>query len=321
MRDPGNNVTYLHSDHLGSTSATSGANPGFQVYFPFGSPRAGNLPTDYGFTGQKLDASDGLMYYGARYYDAALGRFISADTIVPNAGNPQSLNRYAYVLNNPIRLVDPSGHCPIDDEPQRCGIKPSEDDGVTPPPPPPGCRSDNACSSGSDPSNDPNKRVGRIVDGLRKSFRQPADVRSYSIGAGEFENFFTLGVDIILNWETNEVGVFTFGASSPNGLMTPQLDILSVQKGKVFGLNTVTDYSGPFVVDGASIGPPELPLTLTGNAFSTKDASVFGFMGGETLGFPFVEFHSYEANYSPLFHEQVPREVMILIWLLDKLIP
>jgi len=56
-------VTYLHSDHLGSTSATSGANPGFQVYFPFGSPRAGNLPTDYGFTGQKLDASDGLMYY------------------------------------------------------------------------------------------------------------------------------------------------------------------------------------------------------------------------------------------------------------------
>lgn len=51
------------------------------------------------------------MYYGARYYDAQLGRFISADTIVPGAGNPQSLNRYTYALNNPLRYKDPSGHC------------------------------------------------------------------------------------------------------------------------------------------------------------------------------------------------------------------
>jgi len=111
MRDT-NGVTYLHSDHLGSTSATSGANTGTQVYFPFGGIRAGSVATDFGFTGQKLDASDGLMYYGARYYDAALGRFISADTIVPSAGNPQSLNRYAYGLNNPVKYTDPSGHCP-----------------------------------------------------------------------------------------------------------------------------------------------------------------------------------------------------------------
>lgn len=59
-----------------------------------------------------MDASDGLLYYGARYYDAQLGRFISADTIVPSAGNPQSLNRYSYALNNPVRYTDPSGHCP-----------------------------------------------------------------------------------------------------------------------------------------------------------------------------------------------------------------
>jgi len=50
------------------------------------------------------------MYYGARYYDATLGRFVSADTVVPNAGNPQSLNRYAYTLNNPVRYTDPTGH-------------------------------------------------------------------------------------------------------------------------------------------------------------------------------------------------------------------
>ncbi len=128
----GSNVTYLHSDHpfaplragsstplrtsLGSTSATSGASAGTQVYYPYGGVRSGMLPTDYGFTGQKLDASVGLMYYGSRYYDAALGRFISADTISPNPFNLQSLNRYSYVLNNPVRYVDPSGHCPTAEE-------------------------------------------------------------------------------------------------------------------------------------------------------------------------------------------------------------
>ncbi|MFP4345125.1 MAG: RHS repeat-associated core domain-containing protein, partial [Anaerolineales bacterium] len=48
----------------------------------------------------------------ARYYDPALGRFISADTIVPDPANPQSLNRYAYVYNNPLKYTDPSGHAP-----------------------------------------------------------------------------------------------------------------------------------------------------------------------------------------------------------------
>ena len=51
----------------------------------------------------------GLMDYGARFYDLALGRFASADSIVPEPGNPQALNRYAYVLGNPLRYVDPSG--------------------------------------------------------------------------------------------------------------------------------------------------------------------------------------------------------------------
>ena len=53
----------------------------------------------------------GLYYYGARYYDPTLGRFIQPDSIVPEPGNPQSLNRYAYVNNNPLRYTDPSGYC------------------------------------------------------------------------------------------------------------------------------------------------------------------------------------------------------------------
>jgi len=111
-------VTYIHGDHpslwlragLGSTSVTSGAQSGNIKYFPCGATRSGAVSTAYKFTGQRLDDSTGLYYYGARYYDAALGRFIQADTIVPAPGNPQALNRYSYTLNNPLKYVDDSGH-------------------------------------------------------------------------------------------------------------------------------------------------------------------------------------------------------------------
>ncbi len=73
------------------------------------------LPTDYGFTGQRFEATTGYIYdYGARYYDEYIGRFISADSIVPGAGNPQALNRYSYAFNSPLKYTDPSGHCPED---------------------------------------------------------------------------------------------------------------------------------------------------------------------------------------------------------------
>jgi RHS repeat-associated protein len=84
-----------------------------QGYYPYGETRyaAGTLPTDFGFTGQRNDATIGLYDYHARWYDPTLGRFISADTIVPDPGTPQDFNRYAYVSNNPLRYTDPSGHC------------------------------------------------------------------------------------------------------------------------------------------------------------------------------------------------------------------
>ncbi|MEW6033452.1 MAG: RHS repeat-associated core domain-containing protein [Chloroflexota bacterium] len=80
-------------------------------YFPYGSTRSssGALGTDRKFTSQRLDLS-GLYYYGARYYDPQVGRFVSPDTIVPDPANPQALNRYTYVYNNPLKYTDPSGH-------------------------------------------------------------------------------------------------------------------------------------------------------------------------------------------------------------------
>jgi len=102
-------VTYIHSDHLSGTNVTSGAQTGNIKYYPYGTTRSGAVYTTYKFTGQRLDDSTGLYYYGARYYDAAIGRFVQADSIVPQPGNPQALNRYSYVYNNPLRFIDPTG--------------------------------------------------------------------------------------------------------------------------------------------------------------------------------------------------------------------
>ena len=73
-------------------------------------------PTDRRFTGQRWEAGLGLYDYRARFYDPALGRFLQPDSLVPEPGNPQALNRYAYVYNNPLRHTDPSGHCALLEE-------------------------------------------------------------------------------------------------------------------------------------------------------------------------------------------------------------
>jgi RHS repeat-associated protein len=69
----------------------------------------------YRYTGQRQEESLGLYFYNARWYDPSLGRFAQADTIVPSPGNPQSLNRYTYTFNNPLKYVDPTGHEPCPD--------------------------------------------------------------------------------------------------------------------------------------------------------------------------------------------------------------
>ncbi len=113
MRD-NSTLYYLHTDHLGSTRVVTGGTGravSLNAYYPFGASKyaSGARPTDMDFTGQRLDGT-GLNFYNARYYDSAIGRFISADTIVPGAGNSQAFNRYAYSYNNPLKFTDPTGH-------------------------------------------------------------------------------------------------------------------------------------------------------------------------------------------------------------------
>jgi RHS repeat-associated protein len=127
IREGTSTVSYLHSDHLGSASAatnSSGVLTSWQRFDPWGKVRASanTMPTKQNFTGQYLDDT-GLLYYNARYYDPNIARFISADTIAPGKENPQNRNRYAYTLNNPLKYIDPTGHCAEDAserENQRC---------------------------------------------------------------------------------------------------------------------------------------------------------------------------------------------------------
>ncbi|MBN1314074.1 MAG: hypothetical protein JXA42_01355, partial [Anaerolineales bacterium] len=71
--------------------------------------REGSASSIYGFTGEQVDGT-GLMYLRARYYAPYNSRFLNPDTIAPDLWNPQTLNRYAYVSNNPILYIDPTGH-------------------------------------------------------------------------------------------------------------------------------------------------------------------------------------------------------------------
>ncbi len=106
-------IYYLASDGLGSVTETlngSGTVTGSILYGPYGGIRysSGTMPTAKGFTGQYADASTGLDYYGARYYDPALGQFTSADPV------DDGFNRYIYVHGNPETDVDPTGNTDVD---------------------------------------------------------------------------------------------------------------------------------------------------------------------------------------------------------------
>jgi RHS repeat-associated protein len=112
----GNGTTYfMHSDHLGSThlmtTMAAGVYDNYD-YLPFGEQIAGGTGTMHKFTGKERDAESNLDDFGARYYGSNMGRFTSADPITIKAArllDPQRLNLYTYVRNNPLHYVDPDG--------------------------------------------------------------------------------------------------------------------------------------------------------------------------------------------------------------------
>jgi RHS repeat-associated protein len=114
VRDP--SIFYFYFDQVGSTTAITSASgvPCYQATFtPYGQEMAtlNSCQFNYKFTGYERDSETGLDYAFARVYNSRFGRFMSGDPFSGDSSVPQSLNRYAYVRNNPPSLTDPTGAC------------------------------------------------------------------------------------------------------------------------------------------------------------------------------------------------------------------
>jgi len=123
-------VNYYHADALGSTRLLTSATKTVQFsdnYQPFGedngTPYCSGNCEKYKITGKPVSARTGLYYYFHRWYDPSVGRFISPDPRSGKLSNPQSLNLYIYVLDQPTSLVDPSGEsqCPSERDSHNLG--------------------------------------------------------------------------------------------------------------------------------------------------------------------------------------------------------
>jgi len=115
-------IEYYSTDAIGSVRAvTKQVNGQWQVvarhdFMPFGEEVAPPPPPSDKrlFTGKERDSETGMDYFGARYYRAGLGRFPTVDPVGGRLADPQTLNRYAYARNNPLRYVDPTGMYEVD---------------------------------------------------------------------------------------------------------------------------------------------------------------------------------------------------------------
>ena len=118
-------TNYWHKDALGSivavTNASSSGTVIERMAFDAWGRRlqpAGRVDTSLnpangnrGYTGHEHLDELGLVHMNGRVFDPVLARFLSPDSIVEEPDLLQSHNRYSYVLNNPLRYTDPSGHC------------------------------------------------------------------------------------------------------------------------------------------------------------------------------------------------------------------
>ncbi len=112
-------VTYYHTDALGSVVAASDESGSLlwtESYRPYGERQENFVSTDEHalfFTGKPHDDDTGLSYFGARYYNPSIGRFMGVDPAGFQDSNIHSFNKYAYANNNPYKYVDPDGELPI----------------------------------------------------------------------------------------------------------------------------------------------------------------------------------------------------------------
>jgi RHS repeat-associated protein len=107
----GGTTTYFHPDHLDwrVNTNTAGQIAGQQGTYPYGQSWYSSNGNEFVFTTYQRDSESGLDYALARYYDSSVSRFCTVDPLGGQTDDPQSLNRYAYVRDDPVNLTDPTG--------------------------------------------------------------------------------------------------------------------------------------------------------------------------------------------------------------------
>lgn len=116
-------VTYFHNDISGTPLMATDASGNVvwkENYYPYGErlknqegQQVASINNKLWFTGKPHDEDTGLSYFGARYYNPMLGRFMGVDPVDFNPDNIHSFNRYAYANNNPFKFIDPDGKNPL----------------------------------------------------------------------------------------------------------------------------------------------------------------------------------------------------------------
>ncbi|MCL4500057.1 MAG: RHS repeat-associated core domain-containing protein [Chloroflexi bacterium] len=243
--------------------------------------RSGSVPTDRLFTGQRLDQTD-LYFYNARYYDATIGRFVSPDTLIPNPANPQSFNRYSYVLNNPLKYTDPSGYRWVSDGDDYYDTKEKREivrEIIT----------RNATletlmliqMSEVFENESPSKKI----------VLKPSETKGTS-ATMVFQNFsFGIGITITIGSITDQNGnkgdilSFGFGGGTPciSGGIIHQAT----------NARTIYDLEGWGTEMGGSLGLPFIPISGNVEYTAGQNRSWEGNNVGGGIGVPFIEIHGY----------------------------
>lgn len=268
----GAGIQWLVSDQLGTprmvidqTGSVAGINR--HDYLPFGEElysqqglRTESLGYSTGdgvrqqFTSKERDLETNLDYFFARYYSATQGRFTSADELVSTTNpvlyadtlNPQSLNKYQYVNNNPMNATDPDGHCP-DDQP--CPLTTRVP--IT------------------NPFFDPwTQRLGLIVSDINTG--QMKSAANIAIGANNLSNHFLAGDD-----PRGAIKPFE-AASKFEYLGKHTADVLSV-------VGVLLEGFGPFSNLSANTEQTTVTSSQTGNLSGARE---LGFEGESLSGIP-----------------------------------
>jgi len=302
-------LTYLLGDHLGSTSLATDETGALLVetrYKAWGEVRYttenSTLPTRYTYTGQYSYVSDdatdlgnlgfGLMYYGARFYDPALGRFSSADTIIPEqTQGTQAWDRFAYVNNNPIRNADPTGHIGEDcgDNPETCKDIPTQQEPPLPPEPnqPPkrpafsyseenGVCISYFCSGGTSYAEWWHETWWPYLS--EDAYDPDAGVIGVGVSGSEPGIYNTAGLEDIIMFSNGTRATFVYaGQGGSAGLGASGSGYVGI----VFNLDDPENYNGPFASAGITISV----FDVVGTASYFWDDTKSPLSSGTTQGF------------------------------------